>query len=229
MSKRVVLVIEDDPSIRRGIVDTLEAGGYRTLESADGEEGLQCALGAELDLALIDIMLPGMDGFAVLEEVRRSKPALPIIMVTARGSESDRVRGLKTGADDYVVKPFSALELLARVEAVLRRSAERPTTVGSIEVGGHAIDLELREITFADGSKKPISAKEAELLQYMAGSRGRAIARDELIQRVWGLDPHGVETRTIDMHIARLREKLEDDPSDARIIRTVRGKGYMLV
>ena len=224
MAKRVVLVVEDDTSIRRGIVDTLAAGGYGTLESGDGDEGLKLALSREPDLVLIDIMLPRRDGYSLLEEIRKSKPALPAIMVTARGAESDRVRGLKTGADDYVVKPFSALELLARVEAVLRRSAERPQTVGSLELGDRTVDLERREVSLADGSTREISIKEAELLQYLAASRGRAVSRDELLQRVWGLDPRGVTTRTIDMHIARLREKLGDDA----VIRTVRGKGYML-
>jgi DNA-binding response OmpR family regulator len=219
-----VLVVEDDTSIRRGIVDTLAAGGYGTLDCGDGDAGLELALSRDPDLVLIDIMLPGRDGYSLLEEIRKSRPALPAIMVTARGAEADRVRGLKTGADDYVVKPFSALELLARVEAVLRRSAERPQTVGTLELGNRTIDLERREVREADGSTREISVKEAELLQYLAASRGRAVSRDELLQRVWGLDPRGVTTRTIDMHIARLREKLGDDAS----IRTVRGKGYML-
>jgi len=219
-----VLVIEDDPAIRRGIVDTLAAGGYRAREAADGTEGLRTALSVECDLLLLDIMLPGMDGFTLLEKLRRSRPGLPVIMLTARGDEADRVRGLKAGADDYVVKPFSALELLARCEAVLRRSAERVDVRGELVLGGRTIDLEQRRITFADGSSCDISQKEAELLQYLAGSRERPVARAELLQHVWGLDPRGVETRTIDMHVARLREKL----GDAALIRTVRGKGYQL-
>ena len=228
MARRTILVVEDDPSIRRGLVDTLEAGGYGTAEAADGEAGLQTAMARDFDLVLIDIKLPKRDGFSLLEEIRRSKPALPAIMVTALGAEEDRVRGLKGGADDYVVKPFSAMELLARVEAVLRRSAERPQTVGTLDLDGARVDLERRSVAFADGRACEISAKEAELLQYLAGRRGRPVTRDELLQRVWGLDPKGVTTRTIDMHVARLREKLGDDPADARLLKTVRGTGYML-
>ena len=225
MSRPVILVVEDDPAIRRGLVDALAAGGYDVRDSGDGVEGLEMAIAGDIDLALLDVMLPGIDGFELLEQLRRSKPALPAIMVTARGDESDRVRGLKGGADDYVVKPFSAMELLARVEAVLRRSAERPDTVGSFDADGRRVDLERREIEMPDGRRNSISEKEAELLQYLAGSRGRPITRDELLQRVWGLDPRGVTTRTIDMHISRLRKQLEDNGS---IIQTVRGKGYML-
>lgn len=224
MGRTTVFVVEDDPSIRRGLVDTLAAGGYATIESGHGTDALKTALSAEYSLMLLDIMLPGLDGFSVLEELRKSRPAVPVIMLTARGDEQDRVRGLKTGADDYVVKPFSALELLARVEAVLRRSAERATTVGMLELDGRSVDLELRRIRFSDGTSRDISEKEAELLQYLATSRERPVARAELLQHVWGLDPRGVETRTIDMHIARLREKL----GDADLIRTVRGKGYQL-
>ena len=224
MPARTVLVIEDDPAIRRGIVDTLAAGAYRTMEAADGTEGLRIALTADYDLLLLDIMLPGMDGFTLLEKLRKGRPALPVIMLTARGDESDRVRGLKSGADDYVVKPFRPRELLARCEAVLRRSAERADVTGAIELDGRTVDLDQRRITFPDGSACDISQKEAELLQYLAGSRERPVARAELLQHVWGLDPRCVETRTIDMHVARLREKLRD----AGLIRTVRGKGYQL-
>ena len=224
-SRRHILVIEDDPNIQRAVVDTLATGAYRTSCASDGRQGLETALSLEPDLVLLDIMLPGLDGFEVLAELRRARPSLPIVMVTAKGETGDRVAGLRGGADDYIVKPFSAMELLARVEAVLRRSAERPRTVGTLELKARTIDLEQREIVFADGSRREISEKETELLQYLAGSRGRTISRDEILQRVWGLDPRGVTTRTIDMHIARLRDKL----GDASLIKTVRGKGYMLV
>jgi DNA-binding response OmpR family regulator len=221
-----VLVVEDDPAIRRGIVDALGVAGYEALESENAELGLETALSADIDLALVDVMLPGMDGFEMLGEVRKSKPGLPVIMVTALGDEKDIVKGLDTlAADDYVVKPFSAHELLARVKAVLRRSAERPTTVGTLSIEGREVDLESREIRFPDGRTAAISEKGAELLQYLASCRGRAVNREELLQRVWGLDPRGLTTRTIDMHVSRLRKDLDDD---GEIIRTVRGRGYML-
>jgi DNA-binding response OmpR family regulator len=229
MARRRVRVVEDAAKIRGGLVDVLNVGGSEAIVAAEGEAGLAAALARTPDLVLIDVKLPRRDGFSVLEELRRSKPALPAIMVTALGGESDRVRGLRGGADDYVVKPFSALELLARVEAVLRRSAERSPTVGKIDLGPCVVDLEMRSVAFPDGEQREISGKEAELLQYLTSRRGAPISRDELLQHVWGLDPRGVTTRTIDMHIARLREKLGDSPSEGKLIRTVRGKGYMLV
>jgi DNA-binding response OmpR family regulator len=220
---RTVLVVEDDPAIRRGVVDALEASGYRAVECADGESAVREGTAREPDLVLLDIMLPKRDGFQVLEEIRRARPALPVIMLTARGAEEDRVRGLRGGADDYVVKPFSASELLARVEAVLRRSAERPKLSGTVEIHGCTVDLERRAVT-RDGTTTELSQREAELLRYLASARGHPVSRDEILQRVWGLDPHGITTRTIDMHVARLREKIGDEA-----LKTVRGQGYMLV
>ncbi len=177
---------------------------------------------------ILDVILPGISGFEVLTEIRRSRPTLPVIVVTAKGAENDRVFGLQNGADDYVVKPFSAKELLARVEAVLRRSAERPLDLQSVEVVGRSIDFARREVRLPDGTTNQLSEREAELLRYLAGSRQRAVARNELLQHVWGLDPSGVHTRTVDMHIARLRDKLADDSGTPEVIVTVRGKGYML-
>jgi DNA-binding response OmpR family regulator len=229
MSQRTILVVEDDAAIRRGLVDALRFGGYRVLEAADGKTGLTTALGAEIDLALLDVLLPHMTGFEILAALRRTKPALPVIMVTARGAEADRVAGLTGGADDYVVKPFSAKELLARVEAVLRRSAERPRSVGRLDVAGRVVDFERREVTRPDRTLATMSEREADVLRYLAESDGRVVSRDELLQRVWGLDPKGVAaTRTVDMHIARLRDKLGDDADAPRIIVTVRGVGYRL-
>ena len=227
MARPRILTIEDDSAIRRGIVDALEFVGYGVLQAADGQEGLKLALGSECDLLLLDLVLPGRDGLEILREVRRLRPTLPVIILTARGEEAERVRGLRDGADDYVVKPFSVKELLARVEAVLRRSPERPLDVASVAFDGGRIDLERREVRFEDGRRSELSEREVELLRYLAGNRGRAIDRDELLANVWRISPEGVTTRTIDMHIARLREKLGDDPAQPSLILTVRGKGYM--
>ncbi len=150
-----------------------------------------------------------------------------MIVLTARGDEADRVRGLRDGADDYVVKPFSVKELLARVEAVLRRSAERPADVSIIRFSGGTIDLDRREVRFSKGGRAELSEREAELLRYLAANSGRAVAREELLANVWRISPQGVSTRTIDMHVTRLREKLRDDPSEPKILLTVRGRGYM--
>lgn len=227
-TKKTVLVVEDDPAIRRGLVDSLQFAGYAVVACADGKEGLDRALAVQLDLAILDVMLPHRSGLQILDEIRRSRAALPVILVTARGSEQDRVHGLQTGADDYVVKPFSSKELLARVEAVLRRSAERPSDVGRIVLAGRAIDFDRREIVRADGSRVQLSEKEGELLRYLVQNRGRAIARSELLQRVWGLGSGDLATRAIDMHIVNLREKLADSPDAPEVVLTVRGKGYML-
>lgn len=228
MSLGTVLVIEDDPAIRRGVIDALKFAGYKTLEAADGRAGLAAASGAAIDLLLLDVVVPHKNGFEILEELRKTRPTLPVIMLTARGTEEDRIRGLKGGADDYVVKPFSAKELLARVEAVLRRSAERPTPVKTLEIQGRRVDFSRREIVLSNGGRTELSEKEAALLHYLAQNPGRAIAREELLQRVWGLDPRGMHTRTVDMHIARLREALGDDAESPAIVLTVRSKGYML-
>lgn len=228
MSLGRILIVEDDGAIRRGLVDALKYSGYATREAADGAAGLDAAITGEIDLVLLDILMPKLDGFSVLREIRKSKPGLPVIMLTAKGEESDRVRGLKEGADDYVVKPFSTTELFARVEAVLRRSAERPRSVAGVNIAGRKIDLERREVIFGDGQRELLSQREAEVLSYLIANRGRAIAREELLSRVWGLDPRGVQTRTVDMAVARLREALKDDPSNPAVIVTVRAKGYML-
>jgi len=226
MSKLKVLVIEDDAAIRRGLVDALEFARYATLEAADAEAGLEMGVKCECDLVLLDLVLPKGDGIEILRAVREARPTLPVIVLTARGQESDRVEGLKTGADDYVVKPFSVKELLARIEAVLRRSPERPSDVREVKVPGGLCDLGRLEVRFEDGTRTELTEREAELLRYLALNQGRAVSRDEILSRVWRITPHGVDTRTIDMHVARLREKLRDDPAQPRVILTVRGKGY---
>jgi len=228
MALGTLLVVEDDAAIRRGLVDALKFAGYQAREAEDGRSGLEAALSGAFDLVLLDILMPRMDGLSVLQELRRVRPALPVILLTARGQESDRVKGLKAGADDYVVKPFSVTELLARVEAVLRRTPARPTGVAALEIAGRSIDFERREIVHEGGAREPLSQRECEVLAYLAGNRGRAVTREELLSRVWGVDPRGVTTRTVDMAVARLRLQLRDDPEHPCVIQTVRGKGYML-
>src|SRR3972149_215634 len=160
MTREKILTIEDDPAIRRGIIDALRFAGYQTLEAADGETGLEMAIKCDFDLLLLDLVLPKRDGFAILEEVRRLRPTLPVIILTARGEEADRVRGLSNGADDYVVKPFSVKELLARVEAVLRRSAERPVPLAQVVIPGGVIDLKRREVRFGKNERVELSQQE---------------------------------------------------------------------
>lgn len=227
MAKQRVLVVEDDAPIRRGIVDALKFEGYEPLEAADGNAGIEKALQYSYELLLLDLVLPGHDGLEILEQLRQQRPTVPVIILTARGEESDRIKGLKLGADDYVVKPFSVKELMARVEAVLRRSPERPLDVTELKLPEGVADLSRCEVRFDDGSSTQLSEREIELLRYLAANPDRAVSREELLRRLWRIDPTWIETRTIDMHIARLREKLRDDPSNPQVILTVRGKGYM--
>ena len=224
----VVLVVEDDAPIRRGLVDSLKYAGYAPVECADGKTALAYVADPSVSLILLDVMLPDIDGFTILAEVRKMRPALAVIMVTARGSEEDRVRGLRDGADDYVVKPFSAKELLARVEAVLRRAPESWWGVRSVHYEDCQINLEDRCVSRPDAPDLHLTDREASVLRYLAANSSRAIDRRELFERVWGVNPSGIETRTVDMHIARLRDKIEADPSHPQIVLTVRGVGYRL-
>jgi DNA-binding response OmpR family regulator len=224
-----VVVVEDEPAIRRGVVDALKISGYDVAEAADGMTGLREAATDGVDLVLLDLLLPKKDGLQVLEELRRSCPARPVIILTARGGEDDRVKGLKMGADDYVVKPFSARELLARVEAVLRRTTRPVEQVNNVQYGRSMIDLHRREVRWSNSERTELSETETALLRYLVMNRERAVSRDELLTKVWGIGTDGLETRAVDMHVARLRAKLKDpignDQSDAIV--TVRSHGYM--
>jgi DNA-binding response OmpR family regulator len=224
-----IVVVEDEPAIRRGVADALRASGYEIAEAGDGERGLQEAIRPGVDLVLLDLLLPRRDGLDVLRELRVVRPSLPVIILTARGSEDDRVRGLKMGADDYVVKPFSARELLARVEAVLRRAIGRLGDVRTARLGHALIDLERREVRWSEKVRGELSETECAILTFLVTNHRRAVSRDEILVRVWGIEPVGVETRTIDMHIARLRNKLRDPSgrTTPEAILTVRSHGYM--
>ena len=227
MPRPRVLVVEDDRAIREGLADALAFHGFAAVQAERGDTGLEKALHGGCDLVILDLVLPGGDGLGVLQELRRARPTLPVIILTARGSESERVRGLGAGADDYVAKPFSIRELLARVEAVLRRSAERPRDVRALELPAGHVDLDRQEVVFADGQRATLSQREAELLRYLAANPGRVVSREELLSRVWGLGPRTMETRTVDVHVARLRAKLRDQ-GDPPFLVTIRGKGYRL-
>lgn len=228
MSK-TILTVEDDAAIRRGIVDALRYVGYTVLEAGNGDLGHEMAVRQAYDLLLLDLVLPGKGGLEILRAVRSTRPSQPVIILTARGEERDRVEGLRSGADDYVVKPFSVKELLARVEAVLRRSPSRPVSdIDELAIPAGIADFARREIRYEDGTRCELSEREVELLRYLAANGNRAIARDELLANVWRISPDGLPTRTIDMHVARLREKLHDDAEHPAVLLTVRGKGYML-
>ncbi len=213
-----ILVVDDDPAIREVLVAYLAREGHEVLEADSGEAALQQAAGA--DLVVLDLMLPGLDGWRVAEILRSRDPELPILMLTARGEEEERVRGFELGADDYVTKPFSPRELVARVRALLRRAGHRDELV----YGGLMIRPKERRV-YLDGREVPLSKLEFDLLLVLAQHPGMAYPRERLLERVWGADFFGVD-RVVDVHIASLRKKLGDDPENPRFIETVRGVGY---
>ena len=225
MNRYRILVVEDDAPIRVGMVDALTASGYEVISASDGEEGKALALSEEYDLALLDVVLPGADGFSLLKTIRGDRSGLPVIMLTAKGEENDRVRGLKLGADEYVVKPFSIRELLARIEAVLRRSPERPRALAGIDLPEGRVCPHKRVVIFPDGREEQLTNKEFELLRHLAGHPGRIISREEIMSRVWNMDARLVESRSIDTTLARIREKL--GKVNGEKIRTYRGRGYV--
>lgn len=229
LARPKTLVVEDDAAIRRGVVDALRAAGHLPTEAARGDDGLRIALHGDFDLVLLDLVLPGGSGWEILRAIRAARPDLPVIVLTACGAEDDRVSGLQLGADDYVVKPFSLRELLARVDAVLRRVAASPHSGRTIRFAGGVIDMPTGRVSFEDGRAAELSEKEVEVIRYLARRAGQAVSRDELLLRVWGLDPKGIQTRTVDMHITRLREKLGDDAAEPRVLRTIWGQGYCFI
>jgi DNA-binding response OmpR family regulator len=229
MSTPHIVVVEDEPAIRRGVVDALTLSGYAVTEAADGATGFEKSVLPGVRLVLLDLLLPRRDGIDVLTDLRKIRPTLPVIILTARGSEDDRVRGLRMGADDYVVKPFSARELLARVEAILRRTPDEPTGATRARLGRASIDFRRREVKWSEKDRIELSETEAGILLFLLENKERSVSRDEILSRLWGLNPTGLETRTIDMHVARLRAKLRDPggKSSPEAIVTVRAHGYM--
>ena len=222
-----VLVIEDDTLILDGIVRNLRYEGYETFVATDGEDGLRKALDMEPDLVILDIMLPKMSGFEVCRIVKKHRPELPILILSCRSSEDDRVKGLKLGADDYVVKPFSLRELLARVEALLRRKRIYERRYEKTQFADVEVDLEA--LTIKKGEKvHRLSPREAKLLRFLLKNAGRTLDRKTILDNVWGFDYYGT-ARTIDNFIKRLRSKIEDDSENPRFIQTVFGVGYRMV
>ena len=225
MSARI-LIIEDEPDLARGLAMNLTAEGYRVDAEACGDAGLERALRDRPDLVLLDVMLPGMSGFDVCRDLRRRGFEAPIIMLTARAEEMDRVVGLEIGADDYVTKPFGVRELLARVRVRLRRrsadAADELLRFGDVEV-----DFDRHEVA-RGGRRIDLTGKELDVLRLLARHRGRIVTREQLLDEVWGYE-HYPTTRTVDNHILRLRQKLESNPSDPRFILSVYGEGYKFV
>ena len=221
-SKRV-LVVEDDPSIAMGLEMNLSAEGYRVEVAADGEDGLARARGGT-DLIVLDVMLPKLNGFEVVKALRQEGNSVPVIMLSARGAEMDKVMGLELGAEDYITKPFGLAELLARVKAVLRRDAIARKVPSAVRVADLSIDSDAREVR-RKGDLVELTATEFDVLACLVQADGKVLSRDQIQSRVWGPSHHGTP-RTIDNFILQLRTKLEDDPQNPRHLITVRGVGY---
>jgi len=218
-----ILVVDDEPTIREIVVGYLKRDGYRTLEAADGNRARELLEQESLDLVVLDLMLPGIDGLELCRWIR-SRSRLPVIMLTARGEESDRIVGLELGADDYVTKPFSPRELAARVRTVLRRAESEASPQECLSFNGLVIDSATREVT-KDGDELRLTTREFELLWFLASHPRRIFSRDQLMRRVWGYSA-ALDTGTVTVHVRRLREKIENEPSHPRHLETVWGAGY---
>jgi two-component system response regulator RegX3 len=228
-TKFSLLIVEDEPAIRTGLEDLFVYHGYAVDSAADGHAGLRKALTGRFDLILLDVMLPGVNGFDICERIRAADRDQPIIMLTAKTGDEDIVQGLRLGADDYVGKPFSVTQLVARVEAVLRR-ARLGIDRDRIALGDE-VEIDVRNLAGRRGTEIiAFTRREMDILQYLGANPDRPVSRDELLNKVWGyargLD---IETRTVDIHIAKLRRKLETDPAQPRYLVTVRGAGYRLL
>lgn len=230
MGKKV-LIVEDEQNIVDILSFNLSRDGYDTLEAYDGPTGLQLALEQNPDLVLLDLMLPGMDGFDVCKKIRESGSAIPIIMLTAREEETDKVLGLELGADDYITKPFSMRELLARVKANIRRVSmkstveEKTVDPSCLELGRVSIDTQQMTI-FKDGKALELSQREYDLICYLASQPGKVFSREVLMEHVWNYEGYVGDVRAVDVAVRRLREKIEDDPASPTFIVTKRGMGY---
>ena len=222
--KETILVIEDDASIAKGLKQNLSFEGYSVFVAPDGERGLELSVDKAPDLIVLDVMMPKMNGFEVLRELRRREIDVPVIMLTAKGEEMDKVRGLDMGADDYVTKPFGLQELLARIQAVLRRKRKFDKELETVSFGNVTLDFTARTATVS-GKPVQMTSREFDLLHFFLSREGQALERQEILNRVWGFDYFGTD-RTVDNFINRLRQKLEPDPDKPSYFQTVRGVGY---
>jgi len=222
-----ILIVEDEPNMVAGLRDNFEYEGYQVITAGDGAEGLNRAIEDSPDLVVLDVMMPKMSGLDVCKQLKSKRPSMPIIMLTARGQEVDKVVGLELGADDYVTKPFSIRELIARVKAVLRRAHALPKDQETYKFGDVEVNLRSYQVA-RRGRSVDFSAKEFELLKYFLSHPGETLSRDRLLENVWGYE-HYPTTRTVDAHIVRLRQKLEPNPEEPRFILTVHGVGYKFV
>jgi len=220
----LILVIEDDPAIRLGLRKSLAFDGFRVLDAADGEAGLELAFSSRPDLIVLDIMLPKLNGFEVCRTIRKHDKTTPILILSAKEQEMDKLIGFDQGADDYITKPFSVRELMARIKAALRRSQPEEETPTIHEFGRIRVDL-LGQTLQVDGQDVEVSNREFRLLCYLIENRGRVLSRDQILNKVWGYDYEGT-ARTIDNFINKLRTKIEISPTEPAMIQTVRGVGY---
>lgn len=226
--KKTILIVEDEPNIVMGLQDALEFEGYEVVATGRGREGVSLASLRKPDVVLLDLMLPDINGYQVCEEIRRRDPFMPIIMLTARSQEADKVRGLDAGADDYVTKPFSVAELTARIRAIVRRASRVPEgTPELIQVGDAQINITAQTVERANKSHR-LSFYEVELLRLLNERRGTPVARDDILTRVWGLEASPTN-RTVDNFIVKLRRKIEKQPDKPEFILTVYGFGYKMV
>lgn len=221
-----VLIIEDEPDLIRGLKDAMTFEGFDVVAAQNGKLGLSAARYKEVDLILLDLMLPDMNGFYVCEQIRAFNSRVPIIMLTARGQEADKIRGLEAGADDYVTKPFSVGELLARIHAMFRRF-DRVDANQTVQIGESVIDLQAQELKNTKGVSS-LSFYEVELFKLLHSRVGQVVDRDEILEQIWGLEPNH-SNRTVDNCIVKLRKKLEDDPKAPKHILTIYGQGYKLI
>lgn len=226
MSKKI-LIIEDNPGIRMSLMDELESAGYQVLTADTGNKGLEYATEKDPDLIILDIMLPGMDGYEVCKSLRSEGINIPIIMLTVKNSEIDKVLGLELGADDYVTKPFSVRELTARVKTIFRRMESYAGDIRVATIGETSIDFRKYEAN-RKGSKIDFTPLEYQLLQVFVKNRGMVLSRDQLLEQVWGEDNVVISLRTIDSHVATIRKKLEEEPAHPKHIVNIRGVGYKL-